>query len=65
MVSKNNLNLLLILFRNVQDSDIGQYVCEAEHKGGVSSANGFVVIHGEIAFYFHNYNPSVFPFVHN
>ncbi len=52
MVSKNNLNLPLNLFRNVQDSDIGQYVCEAEHKGGVSSANGFVVIHGEIAFIF-------------
>uniref|UniRef100_A0A5K3F1W2 Hemicentin-1 n=1 Tax=Mesocestoides corti TaxID=53468 RepID=A0A5K3F1W2_MESCO len=30
---------------NVQDSDIGQYVCEAVHKGGVSSAVGFVVIH--------------------
>ncbi|EUB62928.1 Hemicentin-1 [Echinococcus granulosus] len=30
---------------NVQDSDIGQYICEAEHKGGVSSAVGFVVIH--------------------
>ncbi|VDN96274.1 unnamed protein product [Rodentolepis nana] len=30
---------------NVQDSDIGQYICEAEHKGGVSSAVGFVIIH--------------------
>ncbi|KAL5107767.1 Hemicentin-1 [Taenia crassiceps] len=30
---------------NVQDSDIGQYICEAEHKGGISSAVGFVVIH--------------------
>ncbi|VDK87884.1 unnamed protein product [Dibothriocephalus latus] len=28
-----------------QDIDVGKYICEAEHKGGVSSADGFVIIH--------------------
>ncbi|KAL7059168.1 hypothetical protein AAHC03_014003 [Spirometra sp. Aus1] len=28
-----------------QDVDVGKYICEAEHKGGVSSADGFVIIH--------------------
>ncbi|VDQ00959.1 unnamed protein product, partial [Trichobilharzia regenti] len=34
-----------LTIRTATESDSGKYICEAEHKGGVSEADGFLLIH--------------------
>ncbi|KAL3318662.1 hypothetical protein Ciccas_002674 [Cichlidogyrus casuarinus] len=42
-----NTYLSILTVNDASEADVGQYTCEAEHKGGVSSADGFVSIHGK------------------
>ncbi|KAH9592566.1 hypothetical protein MS3_00004447 [Schistosoma haematobium] len=34
-----------LTIRSATESDSGKYICEAEHKGGISEADGFLIIH--------------------
>ncbi|VDO62502.1 unnamed protein product [Schistosoma margrebowiei] len=36
-----------LTIRSATESDSGKYICEAEHKGGISEADGFLIIHSK------------------